>query len=136
MDWQAIWDWIWAERAWLGPVLVTVALAVIGQFFGFFRWLFKLIPRRPTISSTPTQQPLAGQPEKKEIQVGELHGNLIINEAPKFTSSPTPSRSNEIEEARKALVKIKDEKKKEIEMAEIYIEVTEKALAELEKTRK
>ncbi len=64
MDWQAIWDWIWAERAWLGPVLVTVALAVIGQFFGFFRWLIGLGRKPPTTDAESTARLLADKSEE------------------------------------------------------------------------
>ena len=64
MDLQAIWDWIWAERAWLGPVLVTVALAVIGQFFGFFRWLIGLGRKPPVTDAESTARVLADKSEE------------------------------------------------------------------------
>ena len=64
MDLQAIWDVIWAERVWLGPVLVTAALAVIGQFFGFFRWLIGLLLKPPTTDAESTARLLADKSEE------------------------------------------------------------------------
>ena len=48
MDLQAIWDWIWVDPIVRIPVvaagvaILVTALGVIGQFFGFFRWLIGL----------------------------------------------------------------------------------------------
>ena len=64
MDWQAIWDWIWAERAWLGGVLATFILAVIGQFFGFFRWLIGLLRKPSTTDAESTASLLADKSEE------------------------------------------------------------------------
>ena len=80
MDWQAIWDWIWAERAWLGPVLVTVALAVIGQFFGFFRWLIGLLRKPSTTDAESTASLLAEKSEELGALKQREKDRLIIED--------------------------------------------------------